>query len=459
MIPLHKSGSLINVSNYRGIAKLSAIPKLFEKLVTDIVSHHVSSILVPCQHGFRKGRSTVTNLVQFTTGIIDGFISGCQTDAIYTDFSKAFDKVNHDILLYKLDFMGFDNVLLKWFSSYLKDREQCVLFKQTYSRFIRVSSGVPQGSHLGPVLFSLFMNDLPSAIVDANILMFADDVKLYVTYDDPVGHLLLQGDLDRFFSWCSINLMELNLKKCKHMIFSRSKVYFDEDYLLDGSILDCVSSIVDLGILLDRKLSFDSHISTMINKAYGVLGFMKRWAKEFSDPYVTKQLYTSLVRPVLEYGSVVWDPNGTGDIGRIESVQKQFLLFCLRNLGWSSNWNEFPGYRNRLALIRLPTLKSRRTMLNTMFVLKTLNGEVDSEFIVGKLYLHIPFYNTRHYKLIYVEFFRTGYGCANPIRRMSCDFNSLYEFIDFSKSISIIKSNIIAYLNTIQRTDDPLFRQ
>lgn len=458
LVPLHKSGSLISVSNYRGIAKLSAIPKLFEKLVTDIVSHHVSSILVPCQHGFRKGRSTVTNLIQFTSGIISGFVSGQQTDSVYTDFSKAFDKVNHDLLLYKLSVIGFSSVVLNWFASYLKNREQCVLFKHTYSRSIKVPSGVPQGSHLGPILFSLFINDLPTSIVNSDVLMFADDVKIFISYSNPIGHLLLQEDLDRFSYWCDLNLMELNLGKCKHMIFSRSR-FFSHDYSLGGSTLESVDSIVDLGVLLDRKLEFDLHINTMVNKAYGVLGFMKRWAKEFSDPYVTKQLFTSLVRPILEYGSVVWDPHESGDINMIESVQKQFLLFCLRNLGWSSDWSEFPAYPNRLALIRLPTLKSRRTMLNSMFVLKIINGDVDSDFLIGKLYFNVPSYNTRRYRLLYVDFYRTGYGCAHPIRRMSDDFNSLYEFVDFSSSFVNIKSKIITYLNRLPSTGIPSVRQ
>lgn len=452
LIPLHKSGSLINVSNYRGIAKLSAIPKLFEKLVTDIISHHVSSILVPCQHGFRKGRSTATNLVQFTSGIIRGFVSGLQTDAIYTDFSKAFDKVNHDLLLYKLSIIGFNDNVLKWLSSYLKNRVQCVQFKQVYSHFINVPSGVPQGSHLGPILFLLFINDLPTSILHSEILMFADDVKIFMSFRNPVGHLLLQEDLEGFSAWCNCNLMELNLGKCKHMSFARSN-FSAYRYWLSGEILEVVESIIDLGILMDRKLEFKAHILTMVNKAYGVLGFMKRWAKEFSDPYTTKQLFISLVRPILEYGSVVWDPQYNVYIDKIESVQKQFLLFCLRNLGWSSDWRLFPAYPNRLALIRLPTLKSRRVMLNTLFVLKIINGDVDSEFLIGKLSFNVPFYSTRRYSLLYTDFHRTNYGCSDPMYIICTDFNSLFEFVDFCGNYATIKSRIITHLNSLRRPE------
>lgn len=447
IIPLHKSGSRTNVSNYRGIAKLSAIPKLFEKLITDILSYQVSSIISPDQHGFRKGHSTVTNLMEFSSIVIDGFVAGKQTDAIYTDFSKAFDKVNHELLLYKLNIIGLSLNLLKWIRSYLVNREQSVLFGNVQSRSIRVTSGVPQGSHLGPVLFLLFINDLPLSITNSRVLLFADDVKIFLSYIDPMDSRLLQNDLDSFSHWCNVNHMVLNVNKCKHMSFSRSKL-IDRVYLLNGIRLERVNSFVDLGVLLDMKMNFNSHIITMVNKAYGVLGFIKRWAKEFSDPYVTKQLYTSLVRPILEYGSVVWDPHYNYNINMIESVQKQFLLFSLRTFRWDPGY-VLPSYESRLSLIKLPTLKSRRTMLNVIFVLKILNGDVRSEFMVGKISFNIPFRTLRSYQFLCEGFQRSNYAYADPNRRIIRDFNSLYRFIDLSSNLSLVKSSIIVFLNMI----------
>ena len=152
----------------------------------------------------------------------------------------------------------------------------------------------------------------------------------YITDDDD--QVLLQSDLDCFSSWCKINLMELNIKKCKHMSFFRLH-QFHSTYSIDGVKLQSVKSFLDLGILLDQSLTFRPHISMTVNKAYGVLGFMKRWSKEFTDPNVTKQLYISLVRPILEYGSVIWDPCYLIHTNFLESVQKQFFVFCLRELG------------------------------------------------------------------------------------------------------------------------------
>ena len=161
-------------------------------------------------------------------------------------------------------------------------------------------SGVPQGSHLGPILFNLFINDLPSAIQFSSILMYADDVKLFFPIVDSSCSNKLQLDLYCLGEWCSINRMSLNLKKCKVMSFYRRSLFQYNYFLLDVK-LESVNSIVDLGVTLDHKLSFIIHINNTVNKARSVLGFIKRWAKEFNDPYITNTLLTGYVcNPVLQ---------------------------------------------------------------------------------------------------------------------------------------------------------------
>lgn len=444
IIPFYKSGTKSDIINYRGIAKLSIIPKLFEKMVTECISHQVSSLLSSAQHGFRKGCSTTTNLLQLTTIINRGFVQRKQTDIVYTDFSKAFDKVNHKLLLKKLNTMGFSYNSLKWIESYLLNRKQCVRFKNVTSKLIDVLSGVPQGSHLGPLLFTLFINDLPNVIKFSNVLMYADDVKIFLSFNQYADHRLLQQDLDSFLSWCNLNLMELNLKKCKHMSFYRGN-HIKLNYSLGNHQLENCDTMLDLGVLLDAKLNFINHISITVNKARCILGFIKRWAKEFKDPYVTKQLYVSLVRPVLEYASIVWDPIYMTHNNYIESVQKQFLLFCLRGLQW--NPLDLPSYTSRLALIKLPTLKSRRTMLNVSFILKLINGDICSSFLLHNISFRVPHRPSRHFELLSINFFRSNYANADPFRRMCSQFNKFYKIIDFSLNANVIKRKIIVLLN------------
>ncbi|XP_075151967.1 uncharacterized protein LOC142225994 [Haematobia irritans] len=192
-------------------------------MVTDVLSHGISSILYPCQHGFRKGLSTTTNLVEFTSHVINQFVVGNRTHVIYTDFSKAFDRVNHKLLLYKLDRIGLASTLLTWISSYLDCRTQIVSFGDSYSRCFDVPSGM-------------------SCVIRVH---------------------LLQGDLDSFDDWFRVNLMDLNLRKCKFMRFFRSRP-IDVRYSIRSSLLEEVDSFVDLGIVMDRRLNFNGHIDSTI---------------------------------------------------------------------------------------------------------------------------------------------------------------------------------------------------
>lgn len=445
IIPFYKSGPKADITNYRGIAKLSYIPKLFEKIITDHLCFQVSNIISPYQHGFQKGCSTMTNLLHLTTVIYRGFREQLQTDVIYTDFSKAFDKVNHLLLVQKLRLLGFTDISSKWIYSYLSDRMQTVLFNNSVSRAINVSSGVPQGSHLGPLLFSLFINDLPQVITSSNILMYADDVKVFLSYCQTSDQQLLQKDLDSISNWCEKNFMQLNLKKCKYMRFVRRQPFLAQ-YYLNCCELELVDNFLDLGILLDTKLNFIAHINMIANKARGVLGFVKRWSKEFKDPYVTKCLYTSLVRPVLEYGSIIWDPLYKKHSDVLESVQKQFLLFCLRGLNFDPM--HLPPYTSRLGLIKLPTLKSRRIVLNISFLFNVVTGDVCSGFLINNITFNVPHRPTRYFALLSIEFVRSNYADADPLRRMCKDFNKFYSYIDFSSSPQLIKKNILIFLNS-----------
>ena len=445
IIPLHKNGSRNDVSNYRGIAKLSVIPKLFEHIIADQLSFSILNNISIYQHGFLKGRSTITNLLEFTSKIFDGFNSGFQTDVIYTDFSKAFDTVNHLLLIKKLLLIGIPPSLVEWIDSYLSNRRQFVLFRSSISEPILAVSGVPQGSHLGPILFTLFINDLPKSIKYSSVLMYADDVKLFLPIVDSISHRNLQDDLNSLEKWCHLNLMSLNLKKCKIMSFYR-RAYIQNTYFLIQTKLETVTTFVDLGITMDHKLSFINHINNTVNKARSMLGFIKRWAKEFRDPFVTKLLFISLVRPILEYGSSVWTPYYEIHINHLESVQKQFLLFALKSFNWDPTQN-LPSYECRLKLLNLPTLKSRRIMLNISFLHKLISGEVSSTFLLGRIEFNIPLRCLRSFYPIRICSFRTNYLNFQPFINICKDYNEFYMLVDYSISNYLLKKQILELCN------------
>ncbi len=176
--PILKKGDPSLISNYRPISKLSIIPKLFSQLVSSKLSSYCSSLLSNHQYGFTPKRSSCNNLAVVKNIILNSFELNAQTDIIYTDFSKAFDQVNHAILIKKLQIFGFSGSLLNWFQSFLSGRHQIVKYLNFTSTQFNIPSGVPQGDHLSTLLFNIFINDLPNVITNSNILLFADDAKL-----------------------------------------------------------------------------------------------------------------------------------------------------------------------------------------------------------------------------------------------------------------------------------------
>lgn len=217
-------------------------------------------------------------------------------------------------------------------------------------------------------------------------------------------------------------------------------------YTIDSYDLEEVKSFVDLGVLLDQKLRFNLHIESIVNKAYSMLGFIKRWSKEFNDPYITKTLFESLVRPILEYSCIVWSPYYNTHIDRIESVQKQFLLFALRGLGWNQ-FENLPPYENRLKLIDLATLERRRYMLKSMFIIKLLNGQIDSIFLLNRLNLNIPSRFTRNFRPLKLTITRSNYDFYNPFRALCSLYNDLSVYLPFLEPLHKVKKYIIYELS------------
>lgn len=430
--PLFKSGSKSNIKNYRGICKLSCIPKMFESIVSNFVWFYCNKIISSQQHGFVKGRSTCTNLIELTSKIVSHFEKGQQTDVIYTDFSKAFDRVNHNLLLLKLKALGFPSWLNLWVASYLRDRTQQVIFKNCISSTINVLSGVPQGSHIGPLLFLLFINDLPSSIVHSSVLLYADDCKLFRSIESAEDIILLQSDLDRLCTWCNSNFMSLNSKKCFVMSFNRSGSILDNNYKIDNDGLEKKTSFCDLGVMFDMKCTFNLHVDYILNKAYSKLGCIIRWGREFNDPSLLMTLFCSLVRPHVEYCSSLWCVRYQNNICRIESLQKQFLLRMNRQ---RINFNQIQPYKERLKDRNLMTLEDRRIMQNILFVFNVLNGKTDFNFMLNHLSINVRTRPSRPAQLqrnfLNERRCFTNYSQHEPVTALIRDFNANYEFIDF----------------------------
>ena len=287
-------------SNYRPISLLCVLSKVLERCVFNHCYYHLSPLLYHLQHRFLRGRSMVTQLLEVYHNIIETVASGKEVDIIYLDLSKAFDKVPHSLLLLKLNSYGISGSLLSWFSSYLTDRYQRVVLDGVYSDWLLITSGVPQGSILGPLLFLVYVNDLPSYInSQSTIALFADDSKLYKSIDLPDSTLHLQNNLDNLHKWSLDWAMKFNKSKCQALQVSRKKTKIVSQYNLDGRPLECVPYVKDLGVTVCSDMSWSRHIEETVAKANRTLGLVKRTCKDTHDQRVRKLLFCALVRPIL----------------------------------------------------------------------------------------------------------------------------------------------------------------
>jgi hypothetical protein len=428
IVPIFKNGDKRDISCYRGISILSTIPKMFEKMVCNKLTPIVSSKISSAQHGFMRGRSTVTNLMEFSNLVINEIEEGHQVDGVYTDFSKAFDGVNHGLLCFDLSKTQRGS-MLSWSESYLTGRTQRVKMEDYLSESVYCHSGVPQGSHLGPLFFIDNVDSVFRIFEHVAALGYADDLKLFRRIDGVDDCLRFQSDLDRLQDWCQTNKFDLNVGKCKTITFSRCKKPIEYVYRIGGHELERVEEIKDLGVYLDRKMTFLTHIETIISKSARMLGFIKRLSKEFQDPYTLKTLYVSLVRPNLEYASSIWSPHQACHSERIERIQHNFVRFALRRLRWTAN--PLPAYDSRCALLGLESVADRRRVSSALLVRDLLCGRVDSPLLASKLrFEQRPYASRRHAKLV-PFFHRTNYGKFEPLNNAIMNFNHYCDCFGF----------------------------
>ena len=316
--------------------------------------------------GFVADRSCVTNLLEVLddwTRVLD---EGGTIDAIYMDLMKAFDTVPHQRLLIKLESFGICGNLLSWLKSFLTGRRQKVVVGGKESSWGKVMSGVPQGSVLGPTLFLIFVNDLPD-VVKSNIIMFADDTKLYLRSDTRDSVVQLQSDLSKMEEWAAKWQLRFHPEKCIVLRLGKKNIDTQTEYHMKREsgtvVLKEVHAEKDLGVLVDSKLSFKDQVSQVALKGNRVLGIVRRTFVSL-DADTILFLFKGLIRPILEYGQAAWSPYHLGEQRKLESVQRRAtkMIPGFRNM----------SYRERLTKLKLPTLAHRRRRGDMIDVLKYL---------------------------------------------------------------------------------------
>lgn len=425
--PVHKKGSRSCIMNYRPISKLCIISKVFERIVYNQLYSALKQSFSSTQHGFLKGRSVVTNLVLLNDSLTSYMDSGCQVDVVYTDYSKAFDRIQHDLLVCKLQKVGISGDLLRWLTSYINNRSQAVVVKNYMSGWVRVPSGVPQGSLLAPLLFAIFINDIEHCFKSSQLLCFADDMKIFAPIFSISEAILLQNDLMRLDTYCTVNQLDLNPSKCSVITFSRKRNLIDFDYCLRNTKLQRNSVVRDLGVLHDSKLLFDSHVDAIISKAFKALGFVMRNSREFGQAKTLKILYCSFVRSHLEYASQVWSPRYLTYISRIENVQRRFVKYLCFRTGARYDSSQYLAVCKKHHLL---PLDERRQIADVVFLNKIAIGVIDSPELVAKVSLRAPSRALRFNPLLYVPPASSNFRQNAFLLRASNSFNSLSKQVD-----------------------------
>ena len=343
VLPIYKENDLnINdVSSYRPISILPSFSKVYEKIVhIQLYSYFtMHNLFYDHQYGFRKNHSTEYAALELHDMLIQYLDKGKIPISIFIDLSKAFDTIDHDILLKKMSFYGINDNALKWFTSYLAHRNQYVSLENTTSSSLEITTGVPQGSILGPLLFLIYVNDLP-VCTNCKFLMYADDTCLLTPIDvntntQTINDAISVGiniKLQSLYDWLVVNKLSLNVSKTKFMLFHFLQKHIEMCHVpaleINGTPIKYVTEMKFLGIHFDNRLLFDKHINEIANKISRINGVLSK-LKLYLPVNILTIIYNCLLLPYLTYGITIW---GFGQCDRLRVLQKK----AIRNVTNSS---------------------------------------------------------------------------------------------------------------------------
>ena len=373
VVPVFKKGSRSDPANYRPVSLTSVLCKVLEKIVVKHIIKHVkaNNHYSKNQHGFTPKRSITTNLLEVLNRWTEALMHDIPIDIIYMDYAKAFDTVPHCRLIKQVETFGISGKVLKWIEAFLTDRQQKVLVNGAESSWAHVKSGIPQGSILGPVLFTLFVNDIPDKI-KTYISLYADDTKIYCPLTSDEAAIDLAEDLAYLQQWARDMQMQFHPNKCKVMHLGSNNPKFN--YYMYDNFTDttCTQHTLektllekDLGVYVDKDLDFTMHTIAKVNKAHQLLGYVRHTFKHLNKQSLP-MLYKSIIRPHLEFASCIWSPKHRININRIEAIQRRATK-CVPEL-------RHLNYEQRLANLKLETLSYRRMRADLIEAYRIINN-------------------------------------------------------------------------------------
>ena len=435
---LHKKGSKTDPSHYRPVSLTCILCKVYEKLIRAHILNHVVTKISKLQHGFMSGRSCLSNLLESVDIINDFLADGDTVDIFYLDFQKAFDTVPHFRLIEKLSSFGITDKTLNVIHDFLQNRTFKVKVGNSVSNNYKVTSGIPQGSVLGPLLFVLYVNDLPEKIKN-KVSLFADDLKMY---GKSSSQQELQTDLDNLVVWQETWLLTFNTvdNKCKVMHVGSKNPH--SKYYLNNIELPVITSEKDLGVLVSSDWKWEQNIHAIVNKATSVAAWVLRTIVTRS-PDIMLNIYKTIIRPHLEYCVQLWSPlpsHGNWNlIMSIENVQRNFTR-SIEGIG-------LLPYKERLEKLGLTTLLERRARGDLIESFRIISGIAD----YGKSLLK-PSFSGRNLNLISRPGDQNTYKHGFFSRRVINYWNKLPVFIKSAENVNQFKNRLDNFKRKNQNT-------
>uniref|UniRef100_A0A1I8AZW6 Reverse transcriptase domain-containing protein n=1 Tax=Meloidogyne hapla TaxID=6305 RepID=A0A1I8AZW6_MELHA len=445
--PIYKKGNKHDLNNYRPISLTSTLSRTFERiLVSGILQFLLTNNLISeHQFGFLPRRSTTLQLLSTLQEWYNGLLERNSTDCIYIDFRKAFDSVPHRFLLHKLYLYGIRGKILKWITNFLTDRTFVVKIEDSQSEPQPIRSGVPQGSVIGPLLFILYINDLPQVIkLPVQIRLYADDVKLFLTHQSTLSYLMLQEALNNVHKWSTAWSLHIAPDKSTFIRIGIQKNTYS--YHIGETEITQSSSIRDLGIIIDQNLTFKDHISKIVKSSYFRSYQLLRNIKS-TNPKIWAQLFKIYVLPILEYASEIWNPHLKEFTNKIEKVQKFYTRIAFTKCKTIS---KKVSYIKRLQFFRLQQLILRRKIIDLATLYKIIMG---FSYLKRDKFLEINKRPSRKHNFLIKMKSKNNKTHNSFINRCIPDWNNLPQEAFLNKNANTFKNWLTNFLSTF---DDSL---